>query len=105
MLGSVVQRAHVTIAQPRNGVFKLYSKRAPMTFSNLEEALSRAEEVAAREARLLAEAAGSTMTQINLSHLSNHVEHDIDGELFLETRVTATASGRPAIGEQREEAA
>ena len=38
------------------------------------------------------------MAEISLSRVSRHVDHDIDGELFLETRITATATGRPALG-------
>jgi N-methylhydantoinase A/oxoprolinase/acetone carboxylase beta subunit len=104
VLGSVVQRAQVTIAQPRNGTFMLYSKQAPMKFHDLAQAISQAEELASSEAAALAIAAGSSVAEISLSRVSNHVDHDIDGELFLETRITATATGRPAIDAMQEPA-
>jgi N-methylhydantoinase A/oxoprolinase/acetone carboxylase beta subunit len=104
VLGSVVQRAHVTVAQPRNGTFMLYSKREPVKFHNLEQAITFAEELASRDAEALAVAAGSEQVEISLTRVDNHVEHDIDGELFLETRITATATGRPAMDAIREPA-
>jgi N-methylhydantoinase A/oxoprolinase/acetone carboxylase beta subunit len=102
VMGSVVQRAHVTITQPRNGRFMLYSREAPQKFGELREAISCAESIATEEALELALAAGAVAVETRLSRADNHVKHDIDGELFLETRVTATASGRPAIGTSQE---
>ena len=104
VLGSVVQRAQVTVAQPRNGTFMLYSRAEPITFHDLDEAISQAERLASAEAEALARAAGSSGAEITLSRLSNHVEHDIDGDLFLEMKITATATGRPAIDALGDEA-
>ena len=102
VMGSVVQRAHVTITQPQNGVFLLHGKGSPQKFSDLISALSFAEKEASQAARKKAADAGAMMIETSLSRLDNHVEHDIDGELFLEARVTATATGRPATGTVRE---
>ena len=104
VLGSVVQRAHVTVAQPRNGTFMLYSKREPMKFHDLEQAMRHAKVLASGEAEALALAAGSKHAEISLTSINNHVDHDIDGELFLETRITATATGRPSIDVAKEPA-
>ncbi|MFC1690427.1 hypothetical protein ACFL07_12380, partial [Pseudomonadota bacterium] len=45
----------------------------------------------------LARQAGAESAEIRLSSEDNHVRHDVDGDLFLETRITATASGRPDV--------
>ena len=95
VLGSVVQRAQVTISQPAVGIFNLYHKQAPLQFNNLEQALQKAESMAREEALLLAEGAGARSIETVISHSHNHIKHDIDGELFLDCVVTATATGRP----------
>jgi len=51
----------------------------------------------------MARQAGAEAIEVRLDHADNHVRHDIDGELFLESRVTATATGRPALGARRTE--
>jgi hypothetical protein len=45
----------------------------------------------------MAQAAGADVMNIKLSQDENHVHNDIDGDLFLETRITATAIGQPMI--------
>jgi N-methylhydantoinase A/oxoprolinase/acetone carboxylase beta subunit len=96
VMGSVIQRAHVTVTQPKNGQFLLYGKGSPKQFSDLGRAISKAEEIAIVEARSLAEKAGAELIETILQRADNHVEHDIDGDLFLEARITAIATGRPA---------
>jgi N-methylhydantoinase A/oxoprolinase/acetone carboxylase beta subunit len=96
VMGSVIQRAHVTVTQPKNGEYLLYGKSTPEKFSDLTEAIASAEKFAINEAKSLAKQAGAEMIETSLLRADNHVKHDIDGDLFLETRVTATATGRPA---------
>lgn len=40
---------------------------------------------------------GASSVEITLGSEQNHVHHDVDGELFLETRIFAAATGRPDI--------
>ncbi len=47
---------------------------------------------------LFGASAGAADIELSIDSADNHVRHDIDGELFLESRVTATATGRPALG-------
>jgi N-methylhydantoinase A/oxoprolinase/acetone carboxylase beta subunit len=98
VIGSVVQRAHVTVTQPRHGRFIVHGGGEPLQFSDLAEALGRAEVIATETAQNLAREAGAVDVHIRLERTANHVRHDIDGDLFLETRVTATATGRPVVG-------
>jgi len=95
VMGSVVQRAHVMISQPTYGHFCLYHKQEPQHFYNLEQAVQCAEELAKAEALRLALAAGAESVEVAFSRSDNQVSHDIDGELFLDCQITATATGRP----------
>lgn len=97
VMGSVVQRAQVTVTQPVYGRFIVHSDREPIHFSDLEEALKTAESIAEKKVRELGLAAGAASVEVRLHSEENHIHHDVDGDLFLETRVTATAIGRPDI--------
>jgi N-methylhydantoinase A/oxoprolinase/acetone carboxylase beta subunit len=96
VMGSVVQRAHVTVTQPVHGSFIVHGDDGPQSFGDLDSALDRAEELAEAKVRSMCAAAGAGTMEVRLSRHENHIHHDLDGELFLETRVTATATGRPA---------
>lgn len=96
-IGSVVQRAHVTITQPRDGVFLVHSDQAPVRFNDLHSAQRCAEEQAMAEAKARASAAGADEIELVVSEASNQVHDEVDGDLFLEKRITVTASGRPRL--------
>ncbi len=95
VLGAVVQISHVTVAQPQFGVFYLFHKDQPIRFENLELAIEEATKIAKLEAYSMAVAAGATSIETRIRQDANHIRHDIDGELFVSTRITAIASGRP----------
>ncbi len=99
VMGSVVQRAHVTITQPLHGQFIVHSDQEPIRFNELEEATEKASAMATEKVRLMTRAAGASEMEIRLSQQENRIHHDLDGDLFLEMRVTATATGRPGVGE------
>jgi hypothetical protein len=98
VMGSVLQRAQVTVTQPRHGHFVVHADREPLHFDVLQAALASAEDIAAERARRLAREAGAADCELRIEQAANHVRHDIDGELFLEARVTAIATGRPPLG-------
>lgn len=93
--GTVVQTSAINVTQPEFGVFYLFHKGQPLRFSNLQEAVKIAEDMAKQEAEDMAIAAGATKIQTCIEHDANHVKHDIDGELFVSTTVTAIATGYP----------
>lgn len=95
VLGAVVQTSHVTVAQPQFGVFYLFHKDDPLKFENLQAAIEEATKIARQEAYSMAAAAGATSVETRIRHDTNHVRHDIDGELFVSMTITAIASGRP----------
>ncbi len=94
-LGMVVQTAHVTVMQPEFGVFYLFHKQEPERFEQLDIALEAARALAVREATRLAHDAGADAIQTIIRQDNNHIKHDIDGELFVSTTITAIASGKP----------
>lgn len=93
VMGSVIERAQITVTQPQHGVFCLFSKEQPLRFDTLDAARQHAEQLAFCEAEAKALSAGAKQPQISLSYDDVHVKDDIDGELFLESTVIATAIG------------
>ena len=83
------------MTQPLHGSFLVHADEGPLNFSDLPSALAMAEEIAVTKVRAMCSSAGATEMEIELSRNDNHVHHDLDGDLFLEARVTATATGRP----------
>lgn len=95
VLGAVVQISHVTVTQPEFGIFYLFHKEQPIKFETLETAIGEAISIAKAEAYELAVSAGATAIETKIKQDANHIKHDIDGELFVSTTITAVASGRP----------
>ena len=93
VIGSVVQRVQVTVTQPQHGTFCLFKNDEPQIFTTLEEAKKCAVELVIREAEEKAISAGAKNPKVSLSYEDTHVKDDIDGELFLESIVIATAIG------------
>ncbi|EPJ49847.1 MAG: hypothetical protein OFPI_22180 [Osedax symbiont Rs2] len=94
VMGSVVQRAHITISQPSFGLFRLYHQQQPQSFSTFAAALSCAQTLVKEDALRLAKAAGAISVEIVLSRTENQIAHEFDPKLFIDCQVTATATGR-----------
>jgi hypothetical protein len=92
-MGSVIQRAQVTVTQPQHGTFRLFHEDQPQNFESLEAAKREASEIATRIARQKALEAGAIDPSVTLAYDEVHVKDDVDGELFLESTVIATAIG------------
>ena len=93
VMGSVVQRAQMTVTQPQHGIFCLFGHDQPKQFDSLEAARHYAEAQVTDEARQKALQAGARQPQVTLSYRNVHVKDNIDGELFLESTIIATAIG------------
>jgi N-methylhydantoinase A/oxoprolinase/acetone carboxylase beta subunit len=93
VMGSVIQRAQITVTQPQHGVFCLFHGDQPRNFETLEAARAEAEQLVSALARDRAVEAGAIDPAVTLSYDDIHVQDEIDGELFLESTVTATAIG------------
>ena len=95
VLGQVAQRVHITVTQPVRGPFKVFTPDGPQDFRGLDAAIAQARTLAAQEAHARALAAGAVDAQVVFSQEDNQVNNDIDGNVFFEATVTATAWGRP----------
>ena len=99
VMGSVTQRVQVTVSQPVRGLFRVFAHGGPSDFENLDQAYACAEAEALEAARRRAVEAGAGAIETRIDRDENSVDHDIDGFLFFDARVTATASGRPGLRE------
>ena len=93
VMGSVIQRAQVTVTQPQHGTFCLFNNDQPQHFDTLAAAKKCAEAIVLQEAERRALDAGAKDPQVTLSYEDIHVKDEIDGELFLESMIIATAIG------------
>ena len=93
VMGSVIQRAQVTVTQPQHGTFCLFHQDEPKHFDNLEDARHEAEQIVYLAAQQKALEAGAIDPTVTLEFDDIHVKDEIDGELFLESTVIATAIG------------
>jgi N-methylhydantoinase A/oxoprolinase/acetone carboxylase beta subunit len=97
VLGQVSQRVHMTVTQPVRGTFRVFTKQGPQDFAGLDAALAHARACAASEAHANALSAGADRVEVRFSQKDNSVSNDIDGNMFFEAVVTATASGAPRM--------
>ncbi len=96
VFGDVMQLVRVVVIQPTNGVFMVFYQDTPLVFDALEPAMTKANEIATAAAMDAAALAGGVDIEVSVEVSSDHVKHDIDGELFVNATVTATAVGMPA---------
>jgi hypothetical protein len=97
VLGRVAQRVHMTVTQFSRGQYKLFTQDGVEDFTDLSAALERARSLSGAQACALARQAGAEDIAIAHTQRSNSVDHDIDGHVFFEAVVTATASGAPSL--------
>jgi len=95
VFGQVSQSVSVTITQPVHGKFIVFHQDQPTSFNSLEDAIAKATQIASLQASERAKAAGALDNNVSINTVADHVDHDIDGELFLKSTITATASGSP----------
>ena len=101
VVGGVTQRAEVLITPQDGGErFRVHFEEGIADFADLEEAAAFAAERTRRMALQLAESAGVFAAQVEVSRGDRHVQAH-GQELFLESRVTATAAGRPRLAHEQ----
>ena len=96
VVGSVVQREHITITQPSQGIFRVHSLEGPVDFPDSSSAFVWAETVASELAQNKAVRAGATAIGTVVNRYENTVSpDDLSNDVFFGGRVTATSTGRP----------
>lgn len=101
VVGQVSVRAEVTVTQPAEGRFRVGLPDGPQDLADEDEALRLAEDAAAERARHLALAAGAETPEVSVRREIGAAT--VEGRrVFLEARVSATASGRPRLADRPE---
>jgi hypothetical protein len=93
----VVQTAEALITQPSEGNFRLHIASGVEDFDDLESAAARAIEAARAQAESLARRAGAAELQISISRKDKVVREKGGLDIFIESRIAATAFGRPRL--------
>jgi N-methylhydantoinase A/oxoprolinase/acetone carboxylase beta subunit len=97
VMGSVVQRSEIIITQPTQGIFRVFHGETPFDVTDLQQAFIQAEDIVRVQANQLALSAGATDVEVRIRHDNKHVISELDGELFVEAKICAIATGNPAL--------
>jgi len=97
VMGSVVQRSEIVVTQPTEGIFRIFHGAAPFDCHDLDVALSQAEAIVKQQAYDLAKSAGAADVDIRIRHDNKHIMSELDGELFVEAKISAIATGKPTL--------
>ena len=97
VMGSVVQRSEIIITQPTQGIYRIFHGAAPFDVTDLEDAISQAEAIVKEQAYTLAKSAGAGEVDIRIRHDNKHIISELDGELFVEAKISAIATGKPLL--------
>jgi N-methylhydantoinase A/oxoprolinase/acetone carboxylase beta subunit len=97
VMGSVVQRSEIVITQPTQGIFRIFHGATPFDCTDLTDAFSQAEAIVKQQAFNLAKSAGAADVDIRIRHDNKHIISELDGELFVEAKISAIATGKPIL--------
>lgn len=97
VMGSVVQRSEIVITQPTEGIFRIFHGVTPIDCTDLTEAFNQAEAIVKRDAYNLAKSAGAGAIELVTRHDNKHIMSELDGELFVEAKISAIATGKPIL--------
>jgi N-methylhydantoinase A/oxoprolinase/acetone carboxylase beta subunit len=97
VMGSVVQRSEIIITQPTQGIYRIFHGATPFDVTDVEDAISQAEAIVKEQAYTLAKSAGAGEVDMRIRHDNKHVISELDGELFVEAKISAIATGKPLL--------
>jgi N-methylhydantoinase A/oxoprolinase/acetone carboxylase beta subunit len=95
----VVQTAEALVTQPSEGRFRLHLSTGIEDFGDLEAAAQRATEAVEAQAAAQARRAGAAELQVSASRKDKKVREKGGFEIFIESRIVATAFGRPRLAQ------
>ncbi len=93
----VVQTVEALITQPSEGRFRLHLPTAVEDFTDLAAAAIRATAAVEAQATAQAERAGAGEVQLSVSRKDKAVRERGGFEIFIESKIVATAFGRPRL--------
>lgn len=97
--GGIMQTVNVVITSPADGRFRTHLPEGVADFTDLEAAAAHARQVAAALALDHARRAGAEDPQVQVTRADNIVTDAAGGSVFIESRITATAVGRPRLAQ------
>ena len=95
--GGVFETIVVTITAPREDRFRVHSPRGVFDFNTLEKAAAHASEEARIAALARAQSAGAATAEVKVER-QDTVIRNFGADLFIESKITAIATGRPRLG-------
>jgi N-methylhydantoinase A/oxoprolinase/acetone carboxylase beta subunit len=95
--GGVLQRVELMISQPTEGHFRVHLPDGVADFNQLAAAVEKAEAAATEQAKRLAHEAGAAEPEIKIEREDKVVPDVAGATLFIESRIRATAFGRPRL--------
>jgi N-methylhydantoinase A/oxoprolinase/acetone carboxylase beta subunit len=99
--GNVIQKAKITIVpRAETGGFRAHCEEGIQDFMDLEEAVRFAEKSVREEAESRAMRAGAETLRVQISR-EDRKGQTLDGEILIQTEITAVAAGRPRAGRSR----
>ncbi|MBT4889017.1 MAG: hypothetical protein HON65_05650, partial [Rhodospirillales bacterium] len=98
VVGSVKGTAVILITEPESGLFRAHSDSGVEDFRSLEAATTYGEKAAVDLAQERARERGASETDTSLIHDDIIVEVSGGLKVFVESKLTATAHGRPDLG-------
>ena len=97
MASGIVQTAEAVITQPAEGSFRLHLSTGIEDFNNLVSAAERATAAVQAQAEAQARRAGAAELQVSVDRKDKIVRDKGGFEIFIESRIAATAFGRPRL--------
>tara|TARA_B100000686_G_scaffold355372_1_gene473832 strand:+ start:11008 stop:13032 length:2025 start_codon:yes stop_codon:yes gene_type:complete len=98
VVGTIIQKARITISQPVTGQYRVFQKTGPINFSKLNEAINFAKTQAKERAFLQAQESGAI--DIEVYTTENYISvtpDDLSENIFFECLITGIATGRPCL--------
>ena len=95
--GGISQRVTVLVTSPAEGLYRVHGLDGVEDFRALDPAAARAGEIARAEAEARAEQAGAAEIRLQEARDDKVVTIAGSSEVFIESRITATAFGRPCL--------
>jgi hypothetical protein len=100
VVGQISQKATALVTSPGEGRFTAHLPGGPLAFTDRDAALSAVEATLRDEASTRALAAGAAAITVTMAR--DIAEAEVEGRaMFIEARLTATASGRPRVAHVR----
>ena len=99
--GGVAQRVDALVTSPREGLYRCHLPEGVADFEDLDRAARHAGAEVGRRARRAAERIGAEDVAVRLDRRDEVAAGKDGGGIFIESRISALATGRPALADVR----